>query len=214
MCPDGLLLQMTNHWLRSQSKKSGSGMVPELLNSVAPVPILPIFLLCHPQHTGQPWGQFIHGFAIAAAARHIHTQQSRRDCWVLYLRLFIRAGDLSQKLPSRLPSHHPSLAKLPMNTNRPMPKPITGNRNSGATLTESGWPWAHLPESNYPGDAGGQGNITGVLSERRCLLNTHTGQTDVYNQALKVRTEQGWGWLRRLLLLLPLHASVSLKFIF
>lgn len=155
---------------------------------------------------------------VRSRFRHCRSSTSNPDTTtteglLVPVSLFIRSGNRSQKLPSRLPSHHTSLAKLPMNTHRPGPEPITGDRNSGATLSQTD-PQVHLSDRNYPGEAGGLGNIIGVLSERsRCLLGTHTRTIDVHKQVLESRRRAGTRVLSSLFLWLPLHISVLLQFL-
>lgn len=129
--------------------------------------------------------------------RHCHSSTSSPNTTtteglLVPVSLFITAGNRSQKLPADFPHIIPQWPNCQWaRTGQCVFQSLETEQWSHP---ESDRPAVHLSDSDYRGDAGGQGDITGVLLERRrCLLRAYTDKIDVYEQVLKVNTEQRWG---------------------
>lgn len=148
-------------------------MVLELLNSVVPIPSLSIF----PAIFGILVRAQVGSFTVLTLKQHI---KSKHNCHGGTVDSYISFQHSRKSFPeasSRLPSHHTSLAQLPMNTHRSVPKPATGNRNSGATLSQTDLR-VRLSESDWGGggctEQAGKGTLLGYCQKGGGVCSEHT----------------------------------------
>lgn len=133
-------------------------MVPELLNSVVTdassspfSSTLSVLVWVSPQA-----GSFMVS-THTAIVHQIQTQQPEGMLVPVYL--FIRAGNLSRRLPADILSHQTLLVKWSTNIHRPTIKPIIGECNGGHTSQRAITQWMRVDKQTLLGRCEKQGSL-------------------------------------------------------